>query len=121
MNDRIKIFSSITMLVILGLAVVPDADAATVSAQRGTSLPIQTCIAEIGKNVDYGNASRVVHWVASLDQKNLVELEIRIQTSVYLTSDDDVASEYTASCVTGALGEILSFRFVSSQSAVSRS
>ena len=109
MNDRIKIISSITMLVILGLAVVPNADAATVSAQRGTSLPIQACIAEIGRNVDYGNASRVVHWVASLDQKNLVELEIRIQTLVYLTSDDDVATEYTASCITGALGDVVKF------------
>jgi len=112
MNDRIKIISSITMLAILGLAVAPNADAATVSAQRGTSLPIQTCIAEIGKNVDYGNASRVVHRVTRLDQKNLVELQIRIETSVYLKSDDDIATEYTTSCVTGALGKIVSIRFV---------
>jgi hypothetical protein len=112
MNDRIKIISSITMLVILGLAGAPNADAGTVSAQRGTSLPIQTCIAEIGKIVDYGNASRVVHTVTSLDQKNLVELEIRIETSVYLKSDDDVATGYTASCITGALGRVVSIRFV---------
>ena len=110
MNDRIKIFSSITMLVILGFAVAPNADAGTVSAQRGTSLPIQTCVAEIGRNVDYGNASRVVHRVTSLDQKNLVELEIRIETSVYLESNDDAASEYTALCVTAALGKVVSFR-----------
>jgi hypothetical protein len=112
MNDRIRIFSSITMLVILGFAVAPNADAGTVSAQRGTSLPIQTCIAEIGKKVDYGNALRVVHTVTSLDQKNLVELEIQIETSVYLKSDDDVATEYTASCMTGALGKVISIRFV---------
>lgn len=110
MNDRIKIISSITMLVILGLAVAPNADAGTVSAQRGTSLPIQTCIAEIRRNVDYGNASRVVHRVTSLDQKNLVELEIRIETSVYLKSDDNVATEYTASCMTRALGNVVKFK-----------
>lgn len=108
MNDRIKTISAITMLAILGLAVAPSADAGSVSAQRGTSLPIQACIAEISKNADYGNASRVVHWVASLDQKNLVELEIRIETSVYL-NDDDVARAYTASCVTGALGDVVEF------------
>jgi len=112
MNDRFKIISSITMLVILGLAVAPNADAGTVSAQRGTSLPIQTCIAEIGKNVDYGNASRVVHRVVRLDQKNLVELEIRIETSVYLKGNDDVVSEHTASCVTSALGKVVTFRIV---------
>ena len=112
MNDRIKTISAITMLAILGLAVAPNADAASVSAERGTKLPIQTCIAEIGKNVDYGNASRVVHTVTSLDQKNLVELEIRIETSVYLKGDDDIATEYTTSCMTSALGKVVSIRVV---------
>jgi len=116
MNDRIKTISAISMLLILGLAVAPNADAGTVSAQRGTSLPIRTCIAEIGKNVDYGNASRVVHTVTSLDQKNLVELEIRIETSVYLKSDDDIATEYTASCVTAALGDIVEFEIDATKS-----
>lgn len=111
MYDRIKIISSITMLAILGLAGAPNANSATVSAQRGTSLPIQTCIAEIGENVDYGNASRVVHRVTSLDQKNLVELEIRIKTSVYMKGDD-VATEYTTSCITSALGKVVSIRVV---------
>lgn len=109
MNDRFKIISSIAMLVILGLASAPNADAGTVSAKRGTSLPIKTCIAEIGKNVDYGTASRVVHRISSLDQKNLVELEIGIETSVYLEGDD-IATKYTASCLTSALGEVLKFR-----------
>lgn len=112
MYDRIKIISSITMLAILGLAGAPNANSATVSAQRGTSLPIQTCIAEIGENVDYGNASRVVHRVTSLDQKNLVELEIRIKTSVYMKSDDDIATEYTTSCITSALGKVVSIGVV---------
>jgi hypothetical protein len=42
----------------------------------------------------------------------VVELEIQIETSVYLKSDDDIATEYTASCITGALGKVISIRFV---------
>jgi hypothetical protein len=108
MNDRIKTLGSATVLALLGLAIVPEAGAGSVPATRGTSAPIQACVAEIGKYADYGGASRVVHAVAALDQRNLVEMEIKVETSVY-TKDGAVAREYTASCVTGSLGKLLKF------------
>lgn len=109
MNKRIKTISSVTALVLLGLTVVPVANAGTVPATRGTAEPIQACVAEIRKHADYDNAFRVVHTVAALDQKNLIEMEIRIETSVYLNSDDGVARKYTASCVTGIMGDLVEF------------
>ena len=108
MNGRIKTFSSAAAMVLLGFAIVPDAGAGSVPATRGTSEPIQACVAEIGNHADYGDASRVVHLVAALDQRNLVEMEITVETSVYM-KNDVVAREYTASCVTGSLGKLLKF------------
>ncbi len=110
MNDRIKTLTSVTALVLLGFAVVPDANAGTVPATRGTSEPIQACVAEIRKHADYSDASRVVHTVSALDQRNLVEMEITVETSIYLKSDDGVARAYTVSCLTGTLGDLVKFR-----------
>ena len=109
MNDRIKTISAIAMLACLGFALTPDANAGSVSIKRGTSKPIQTCVAEIGKHADYVNASRVVHRISELDQRNLIEMEITVETSVYLKDGDGVAREYTASCVTGTMGELVKF------------
>ena len=110
MNKRIKTISSATLLFLLGFAAVPDASAGFVPATRGTSVPIQNCVAEMGKYLDYGDASRVVHWIAEFDQRNLVEMVIRIKTSVYLNSDDGASRTYTASCVTGTMGDLVDFR-----------
>jgi len=110
MNDRIKTISSVTFLALLGSAICSDAIAGSVPITRGTDKPIQTCVAEIGKHADYINASRVVHRISTLDQRNLIEMEMTVETSVYLSSDDDVAREYTASCVTGTMGDLLEFR-----------
>ena len=110
MNNRIKTISSATLLFLLGFAAVPDANAGFVPATRGTSEQIQTCVAEMRKHLDYGDATRVVHWIDELDQRNLVEMEITIRTSVYPASDDGVAKTYTASCVTGTMGDLVDFR-----------
>lgn len=110
MNNRIKTISAATLLFLLSFAAVPDASAGFVPATRGTSVPIQNCVAEMGKHLDYGDASRVVHWIAELDQRNLVEMVITIRTSVYLNDDDVAAATYEASCVTGTMGDLVKFR-----------
>ena len=111
MNNRIKTLSFAILVFLLSFAAVPDASAGFVPATRGTSVPIQNCVAEMGKHLDYGDASRVVHWIADMDQRNLVELVIKIQTSVYLKGDDGATRAYTASCVTGTMGDLIDFRF----------
>jgi len=110
MNNRIKSISAATLLFLLSFAAVPDASAGFVPATRGTSVPIQNCVAEMGKHLDYGDASRVVHLIAELDQRNLVEMVITIRTSVYLNGDDSAAKTYEASCVTGTMGDLVDFR-----------
>jgi len=110
MNNRIKTISAATLLFLLGFAAIPDASAGFVPATRGTGVPIQNCVAEMGKHLDYGDASRVVHRIAELDQRNLVEMVITIRTSVYLDDGDTAALTYEASCVTGRMGDLVDFR-----------
>jgi hypothetical protein len=52
----------------------------------------------------------VVHWISELEQKNLEELEIRIETAVFRDKQDIATHNYEASCVTGPLGKLVSFR-----------
>ena len=68
---------------------------------------IQTCVSAIGERADYSDADRVVHKVTRLRQRNYAELEIRVVTSVYGPED---VREYTASCVTHTLGDIVRLR-----------
>ena len=115
MNNRIKTLSSATLLFLLGFAAVPDANAGFVPATRGTSVPIQTCVAEMGKHLDYGDASRVVHSITEFNQRNLVEMVITIKTSVFLHDDEAAARTYTTSCVTGTMGDLVDFRVDASE------
>jgi hypothetical protein len=110
MKYRIKTITAVTALVALGFAAVPDANAGFVPATRGTSDQIQACVAEMGKHLDYGDAARVVHWISDLDQRNLVEMEFKITTSVYLDDSEEAATTYSASCVTGTMGDLVRFR-----------
>jgi len=109
MNDRTKTISAITIVAVLGFALMPDANAGSVSIERGTGEPIQSCVAEIGKHADYVKASRVVHRISALNQRNLIEMEITVETSVYLNSGDAAVRQYTASCVTDPMGALVKF------------
>jgi len=111
MNKHIKLATSLTSLIVLGFAVASDAHAGSKQLRHTTDKQIQTCVAEIGRHADYDDASRVVHWVVSLQQKNLVELTIKIETAVYGQAGEEIARGYTASCVTGTMGDLVKFRF----------
>ena len=101
---------SLTALFLLGLAVTCDAAAEADGVDHYTNEGIQSCVAEIRRHADFEDASRVTHWVTRLKQRNLVELEIRIETEVLVTGDNAATREYAASCVTGTLGDLVRFR-----------
>ena len=52
----------------------------------------------------------MIHRVTELDQRNLIELEIRIETSVYGRDDTAAISEYSVSCITESMGDLVKFR-----------
>mgnify|MGYP001822494625 FL=1 len=101
---------SLGILTFVGLSFAYDANADSIRQDRHTSKRIQACIAEIGAHADYGDASRVVHWVAGLNQKTAVELELHVKTAVHGRGSDKVIREYVADCTTGTWGELIEFR-----------
>jgi hypothetical protein len=109
MSMQLKSISSLTILVLLGLSVVSEADAGTSRFRHLTDAQIQVCVAEIGRHADYADASRVVHEIVALEQRNLEEMEISVETSVYLQSDGDLPREYRVSCVTGTRRDLVKF------------
>ncbi len=58
MSNRIKTFSSLTILVMLGLSVVSKADAGPGCSTPLTVGQIQVCVSDNGRNPDPDNASR---------------------------------------------------------------
>jgi hypothetical protein len=110
MNLRTRTLTSLTTLAVFGLTVASVANAASSRDEHRADEQIQACVAEVGKHADYRNASRELRRVATLNQKNLIELEIRIETSVFSVTDDMLVREYAVSCVTDTMGDVVKFR-----------
>ncbi len=110
MTRQAKSAFSLTTVFLLGLTLACDASAEGAWGQQRTDEQIQTCVAEIGKHANYSNASRVIHRVTELDQKNLIELEIRVETFVYGRDDTAAVTAYSASCTTETMGDLVNFR-----------
>ena len=70
---------------------------------------IGMCVAEVGKQADYSGARRVVHKVVDIEQKNLAEQRIRIETLVYTAVGDAWSREYASNCVTRGALKVVSF------------
>ena len=107
---KMKSVTTVGVAVLLGLSLTCGASAAVEGSNKAITDPIEACIARIGEQADYDGAKRIVHRVASIDQKNLIELSIRIETLVLLDDESGSSREYLASCVTGGLGKIVKFR-----------
>lgn len=71
---------------------------------------IEACIAAIRRHVDYSQAARVRHWVTSVRQKNLIETETEIETSMTASGEDTASHRYRVRCVTGVLIDVVEFR-----------
>jgi len=110
MNDRGKTFVSLSTLALLGITMTCDAYAGTNRSERRTMEQVRSCVSEIAKHANYNDASRAIHWVDKLTQKNLAELEIRIETTVYAADGELVSRTYRTSCVVAGLGKLVDFR-----------
>lgn len=108
MKTRSRSVVSLGVAAMFGIAFTCDASASPLHEDHRTSEQIRACVAEIGEHADYSRASRVVHIVSKLKQRNYEELEIRVDTSVF--GDDDSVDAYAASCVTETRGDLVRFR-----------
>lgn len=110
MNDRGKTLISLSTLVLLGLTMTCDALAGDTRSERRTNEQVRSCIAEIAKHAEYSDASRAIHWVDQITQKNLAELEIRVETTLYATDSELVSRKYQSRCVVAGIGNLVDFR-----------
>mgnify|MGYP001547399924 FL=1 len=111
MTNQGKTTLSLSTLALLGLTMTCDAYADADSRnERRTMKQVRSCVSEIAKYANYDDASRALHLVERLKQKNLIELEIRIETSVYAAADEPAARKYKTSCLVAGLGNLVDFR-----------
>lgn len=110
MNDRGKTILSLSTLTLLSLTMTCDAYASTNRNERRTIEQVRSCVSEIAKHADYDNASRAIHWVERLTQRNLAELEIRVETTVYAAEGELISRKYRTSCVVAGLRNLVVFR-----------
>lgn len=102
--------ASFAMLVSLGLTLTCDAHAESDRAMKRTNSHIKACVTEISKEANYADATRVVHVVDRLNQKNLVELDIGVTTSVYGDDEDVAVRTYRTNCTTGHFADVVKLR-----------
>jgi len=94
----------------LAAAVIASTAAAHEPGVKGMDIEIGMCVAEVGKRADYEGARRVVHRVVNVDQKNLAEQRISIDTLVYTADGETVTREYASRCVTLGALRVVSFK-----------
>jgi hypothetical protein len=87
-----------------------DAFADSNPDDRRTMKQVHSCVSEIAKHANYDDASRVTHWVDRLTQKNLAELDIRIETTVYAADGEPATRKYKTSCLIAGMGYLVDFR-----------
>ena len=110
MTARSMMAISFTATAVLSLIPVMDASADSSRGQKLAAIKVQACLEEAAQHFDYSDAIRVVHWVESINQRNLIEAELQIRTDVYSKADNDVAREYETTCVTDTLGKVIRIR-----------
>ncbi|NJN71119.1 MAG: hypothetical protein HC801_13180 [Nitrospira sp.] len=110
MNDRGKTLVSLSTLALLSITMTCDAYAGTNRSERRTIEQVRSCVSEIARHANYNDASRAIHWVDKLTQKNLAELEIRIETTIYAADGELVSRKYRTSCVVAGLRNLVDFR-----------
>lgn len=115
MTSRSKSVFALAAMALLGSAFASNMAAASVNEEARVDRQIQACVDEIRAHADYATAKRVVHSVSHLHQRNVVELEIRVDTAVYATDEDSAVREYEVSCITESRGDLVRFHINSSK------
>lgn len=110
MRTPVKTIAYFAAPFLLGFSVTSGAEADQSRDEVRTQAEAVSCVAEIGKRVDYEGAKRVVHTVTGLRQKNLVEVELTIDTSIFQDEVSGATRGYETSCVVAQLGKVVEVR-----------
>lgn len=103
----VKMTKQFTLIAIAALGITMQAGAATVDEVKYVT-EVKACVAEIGNNVDYADASRVRHDVVLVKPK-LVGYVMKIDTAIYTESAGEPAREFATYCVVNGNHKPLKF------------
>lgn len=109
MNDRRKTILSLSTLALLGLTLTCDVYASTNRSECRAIEQVCSCVSEIAKHAIHDDATRALHLVKRVNQTNLVELEIHIETIIYAADGEPTARKYKTSCLIAGLGNLVDF------------
>lgn len=91
----------ITTTALLALAFGTQVSAASPDDDKAFRKQAKACIAQIGTQIDYSNASRAKHAVVSTGQTLEGQPVLQIETSLMSGRRDKVIKRYSTSCVIG--------------------
>ena len=108
-NSMISIKSAALAIAASMIGSTPGLADGPTEVARHMDREIGMCVAEVGKRANYDDARRVVHKIIDIEQKNLAEQRISIETLVYTTDNDAWTREYASRCVTRGALKVVSF------------
>jgi len=95
-------------LAAMGLFLSAGSMAASQLTELAPASSIDVCVAQIEDHANYDDASRVRHVIESSKRRNHGHL-LKVDTTVYGETEDDVIREYAATCVVARNGTQLKF------------
>ena len=96
-------------LAVMGFFLSTGSMAASPFDEAASDSSIEQCVAQIGDQANYADASGVRHEVATL-KRQVVGQWLKIDTKVYGDEDGQVIREYATTCVIGRDGVPLNLR-----------
>jgi hypothetical protein len=94
---KISKYAVSTSLAIASLVISSNAAALPGFSEQAPASSVQLCVAQIGEQANYEDAGRVRHEVDSKERR-VSGHTIRIDTTVFSASTDDLIREYTTVC-----------------------
>lgn len=99
---------AIVSIALAGLYIFASPAFAATAAETGVEHEVNSCVAEVRENVDYSDATRVRHDVLAIERRT-VGYTLKISTSLFGETENDVIRAYATTCVVNGNNEPLSF------------
>ena len=93
----------------MGVFLSTGSMAASPFDEAASDSSIEQCVAQIGEQANYADASGVRHEVATMKRRTVGHL-LKVDTKVYGDEDGQVIREYATTCVIGRDGVPLNLR-----------
>ena len=99
---------AVVSIALAGLYVFASPAGAETVAESGVADEVNSCVAVVRERVDYSNATRIRHDVKAIERRT-VGYTLKISTSLYGDTENEVIRAYAATCVVNGNNKPLAF------------